>query len=656
MFYVKVAPVRRLPLKLQILDYLAPEHLAPILTPGQLVKIPFMKKEIFGVVTEINPGFANATLDKPEKIKSISSIFLEKPIISAEQLNFLIETAVIYHTPLGFLLKENLPPLQPRKLAKLKLVESNAPTTPGLEADPSSGRRGDRSMSPPARGGEAGGVGAITMSAKPELFIYKTKSEKIDAIKKIIGAGEQTLILVPEVNQIKELEKKFGDSAIVFHGDLSPKIKFERWWQVWRREKKMIIGTRAALFLPFFGLQDIILDDEENPSYKSWDMAPRYHTRDAVLMLSRHHGSTLTLLAHTPSVESYFFAKANVYNLVNKLEKFLNPIPELIDLRDERRGGNYNIFSDQMLETAKNAPTGDWFFYVNRRGSAGYVGCRDCGYVSKCQKCERGLVYHRETNNLQCHYCKISSPMNTHCPSCKGVNVVMYGAGTETVEGDARRMFPDRAIVRLDADTIESYKPNLEDNRPKIYIGTQMAWMLIDWEKLSLMVMVEADSALFIPEYKTTENLFLQIREAQFRLPETAKFLIQTAQIDHVVYNALYNPERFYAPELQTRKQFQYPPFYYLLRVLCGVPNSQDAEMQINQYLKALQTLTKDEKKVIIFGPLQTTPYYQQGKYWQIIVVKLPYEKYKDWTKKISAITPPEFKFDPNPNTLLSLN
>jgi crossover junction endodeoxyribonuclease RuvC len=277
-----VIPAKRMPLSLPFFDYTVSEPDQSRIKIGQLVKIPFRNTEEFGIVYEIDAQ----TPIKTKPLKTISSIVFEQPLLHKQQLDFLTEISDFYHVSLGFLIKTNLPPLQKRKLEKLKSVIAthNITTTP---------------------------VGTIS---KPQLCIYRTPTEKTDTlIKKITEHTDQTLILVPEMSAIKKitdiLPPEIVERLSIITSELNPKELFAAWFAIWSGEKKIIIGTRAALFLPWQNLEHIILDDEGNPNYKSWDMAPRLHTRDAALFLAKNHRAHTTLLSHTPAVETLFFVK-----------------------------------------------------------------------------------------------------------------------------------------------------------------------------------------------------------------------------------------------------------------------------------------------------------------------------------------------------------
>lgn len=651
---IQVIPARRMPLSLPFLDYSVAEEDENNIKIGQLVKIPFRNKEEFGVVLKILPT------EKPSaKTKVVKGIIFSEPILSKEQLNFLVDISEFYHTPLSFLLKGNLIPLQVRKLKKVSSPQRTA--------------------------------SIISKPSKPQVFIHKNEDEKKEIIlKKLAGTNGQSLILVPELTAIKKIANLLPEDilnrAITVSSEMGNKELFAKWLQIWRGEKDVVIGTRTALFLPWFNLKNIILTDEGNANYKSWDMAPRFHTRDAALFLSKHHGAELSLLSHTLSVESYYFAKNKVYTAENNLQMApLNKTTEIVDMKSEWRGGNSSLVSTDVLNELKKIKTGDVVFFLNRRGTAGYVGCRDCGNVLKCPNCKFSLTYHQNKNILNCHYCKFSEPMPVACKNCQGVNVATHGSGTQLAEELIKKITDKiadaRPVIRIDGDeskelaklSIEEAKPRTEPpsgsgTGGKIIICTQLAWPYLNWNKIKLFVFLDADTLLFIPEYKIIENLWQQIRDAQYKLPLESRFLIQTGHPEHLVFTSLYDPDLFYSEQLAERRILGYPPFKYMLKLLTGNQKSAILEKEAAKVLADLSGLTpysslpkgdctgltKGNSGVKLLGPLETSPYYRNGQYWQVILAKIGYENYKQNTKLLLSKVPESWKIDPNPNTLLS--
>lgn len=616
-----IIPAKRGTLRLAMFDYLVPTELEGIIKPGQLVTIPLRSKEEFGVVFAL----AEKGDFDPTRLKSMTAIVNEAPILSHNQLAFLVDMSELYHTSLGYLLKNNLLPLQKRKLKSLI-----APTI---------------SHAP---------VRAIK---KPVLFSYGTVAEKKAYLEKIINPKEQTAIIVAEVHEIERvrnlLPKELQQHCVTMTSDLSVKDSFEAWVQVWRGEKTIIIGTRSALFLPYFDLTNIIIDNEGNDSHKSWDAAPRFHAREGAFLLAKYHGAAVHLIAHTPSVESYYFAKHNVYETATTLlpttdtKKF-----HIRNVRDERRGGNYMHISTDVLEAIQQQ-RGSIFLFCHRRGTMSHVSCRDCGNVLVCPRCTRSLTYHHHTQSLLCHHCGYGQKMILACQKCNGMNIALFGAGTDAIAGQLAKVLTNekRPIITIDQDKEEQKIPEGD----AIYVGTHYAWSSIPWDKIQTMVFVDADTPLFIPEYRLAERLWNEMRDANYLLPDTAELFIQTTHPEHSVFTSLYQPDKFYEIELFDRKVFKYPPYQYLLKIFIGGMSEAKSKADIDKLYLHLEKLTEMAKNCTITKPFALSPLLQKGQFWHAILIKIPYGSYKKYWKQIVAALPETCKVDPNPQSIFSL-
>jgi primosomal protein N' (replication factor Y) len=624
----KVIPAKRIPTSLPALDYIVPDHLKDTITIGQLVRIPFRRSEEYGVVQTLLEQ--NNEVEQ-KKLKPISEIVFNQPVLTKAQLDFIFEISEFYHVSTGFLLKTNLPPLQKRKL---KNTSSTAIFSKQLSPAPH----------------------------KPVLSIFHTVEEKRRDLQSLIQpAPAQTLILIPEIADAQKiaglLTPEINQRSIIISSELTPKELFAAWMEIWRGEKNVIIGTRAALFLPWHNLQQIILDDEGNQNYKSWDMAPRFHTRDAALFLSKHHGAPIHLLAHTPSVETMFFSEKNVYARAGTPIEPIRKPTQIVDMRAQRRLKNFSLLSHDALEEFNSHPTGDIFFFINRRGTVGYVGCQDCGTVLQCPHCNISLTYHQKNNTLNCHYCGWSEPMLSQCKKCAGTNVNMYGAGTQLAEDLVKKIMnaaDTRTIVRIDSD--QDARDKLRLPGEKIIIGTQMAWPHLAWERISLCVFLDADSSLFIPEYKIAEQVWQQLRNAQFNLPSNSSLVIQTDHPEHTLFAHLFDPQTFYAQQIAERRALGYPPFKFLLKLYYGSPDRNAVTTETERMRQYLDDLTKTYPDITIRGPWEALPAYHNGQYWNVLLVKMNYENYKKTTKAITAQLPDAWKIDPNPNSILSFS
>ena len=620
----EVIPARRMPTSLPYFNYSIPEKLETEVRVGQLVKIPLRSGVEFGVIKKIFAG-------EDGKLKQISEIICPSPILSAEQLNFLQDVSEFYKTSLGFLLKQNLLPLQKRKIDAFF-------------------KKGSDNSSEHANPPETDTTG--TMS-RPKLHIYNDQSGKNSIISELLSRSGQILYLVPEIadieNVISTLPTGVLTEIIVINSELSEKELFSAWLDIWQNKKRIVIGTRTAFFLPWHNLTTIIVDDEANLNHKSWDMAPRFHSRDAAFFLARHHNSALHLVSHSPSVESYYFAQNNLFDLSGEICK-TSALPDVMNMNDEKQRQNFGILAEDVKTKISELNNADIFLFINRLGSFGYLACKDCGEAMLCEKCNRALTYLRDKNQFRCNNCQTTHAPILTCPKCHGQNLRTFAIGTQAVENEVRNLFPDRKILRVDsdADNLDS----LKSAEPKIIIGTQFAWSHVDWKRLKMLVLVDFDSALYIPEFKAGEEIWQKLRSALFNLPE-GRVIIQTRKPEHAIFSFLYDPKLFYENELRERKMLKYPPYNFLLKMYYGGRDEQEVEMTAKKAYNSLKDLTTEQFAGTILGPLRLEPYWHKGQYWQAILAKIPYKSYKKDTKLLASMVSDAWKIDPNPISIL---
>lgn len=616
-----VIPAKRGKLSLAFFDYLVPPELTETIKVGQLVRIPLRAKEEWGVVKALVE-----TTPQNFKLKTLLGIDVEAPLLHTKQLAFLEEVGTLYHVSLGFLLKSNLLPLKKRKLSQLK---DHTPVTTLADTPPQ----------------------------KPASYFYNSETDKLTYLRENIPKSGQVLVLVPEVNDVAAMhslvEQLFPGEASLVTSGAGEKEQFTTWVNIWNGTKRLVIGTRGAVFLPYNNLAAVIVDNEGHDGHKSWDMAPRYHAREAALMLARHHGSAIHLITHTPSVETYYFSKHNVYNTASTdIKPFHDKTYSLLTMSAERRGGNTSELSTEVVELLSKNP-GSVFILCHRRGTMSYVSCRDCKTVLTCPNCKRSLTYHRQGGQLRCHHCNHRESMAIACRKCGGMNLALYGIGTDYIAREIRKLLPNdiRPIVVIDQDTEISELPTGN----YIMVGTQLAWRYIEWEKLTAMVIADADTPLFVPEYRTVERLWLQMREALYRLPLGGSLLVQTNHPEHPIFQALPEPALLYSEEIKQRKLLKYPPYRYLLKIGYGHESETVAQEEAAKAYRAINELTKSDPDCTISSPFSYTPPFQKGRYWQAMLIKLPLRAYKKYWKQIVTLLPDTWKVDPNPLTIFSV-
>lgn len=408
----------------------------------------------------------------------------------------------------------------------------------------------------------------------------------IKLIDEYISKGKQVLYLVPEISLttqlIGKLRSYFGDYIGVYHSKYNSQEKYEIWHKTLNKGYSVILGVRSAVFLPFKDLGLIIIDEEHEQTFKQQDPAPRLHARDTAIYLSQAFNAKVVLGTATPSFESYFNALSGKYGLVKVTQRYseVHP-PEIVitDMKDDYlKRKNKGMLSSELYNVMVSAfdEKKQTILFKNRRGFSPYIECETCGWVPKCKNCDISLTYHRHTNNLRCHYCGSKYPMPINCAGCGSTLIKTKGYGTEKVEDDVQLIFPEKGIIRMDHDTTRSRKAfekmihSFERGEADILVGTQMVTKGLDFEKVKIVGILNADQMLNYPDFRATERSFQlmsQVGGRAGRRDDRGKVIIQTFKPQHPIFTFLIHNdyEGFYVKELDERKEFSYPPFTKLI-------------------------------------------------------------------------------------------
>lgn len=421
----------------------------------------------------------------------------------------------------------------------------------------------------------------VTSSGKTEIYIH--------LIRKAIEEHKQVLYLLPEIAltvQIMErLHRVFGDRLGIYHSKYSDAERVEIWQkQLSDQPYDVILGARSAVFLPFKALELVIIDEEHETSFKQQDPAPRYHARSAAIVLAKMYGAKTLLGTATPSMESYYNAQQGKYGLVELKTRYKGiQLPEIqvVDVKDLRRRKMMSgPFSPQLLaavrEALKNGQQA--ILFQNRRGFAPMVECKVCGWVPKCKNCDVSLTLHKSINLLTCHYCGYTYPVPTECPNCGSTEIMGRGFGTEKIEDQIAEIFPEAKIARMDLDTTrtrnayERLIADFSEGRTNLLIGTQMVSKGLDFDKVSVVGILNADSMLNYPDFRAYEHAFMMMAQVSGRAGRKGKrglVILQTKNptlpvIGQVVHN---DYAGLYQGILEERRTFHYPPFFHLINV-----------------------------------------------------------------------------------------
>ena len=422
----------------------------------------------------------------------------------------------------------------------------------------------------------------LTSSGKTEIYIK--------LIEEQLASGKQVLYLLPEIalttQLVGRLRTYFGDKVGVYHSKYSNNERVELWKQVLEQSPKaqIVIGARSALFLPFSNLSLIVVDEEHEQTFKQVDPAPRYHARDAAIVLANAHQAKVLLGSATPSIESYFNAQSAKYGLVEITERYGNvqlPEIELVDLKDsyfrKKMTGHFSEALTEAITTALSLGE-QVILFQNRRGYSPIMECLTCGNVPHCQQCDVSLTYHQHKNQLRCHYCGYAMAKPTQCHSCSSIDLATKGFGTEQIEQELITIFPDAKIGRMDQDTtrgkfgFEKIIDSFKNQEIQILVGTQMLAKGLDFNNVSLVGIMNADTMLYHPDFRAFERSFqmmTQVAGRSGRSEKRGKVVIQTYNPNHNTIQQVTNNDYIgmYKEQLYDRQIYKYPPYFRLIKL-----------------------------------------------------------------------------------------
>ncbi|MCX2720197.1 replication restart helicase PriA [Lentiprolixibacter aurantiacus] len=422
----------------------------------------------------------------------------------------------------------------------------------------------------------------VTSSGKTEIYVNLVQS----ALRK----GKQVLYLLPEIalttQLIARLQQYFGDQLSVYHSRYNAQERVEVWNNVLHQKVKaqLVVGARSALFLPFQDLGLVIVDEEHETSYKQFDPAPRYHARDAAIVLGKFHGSDILLGSATPSLESFHNARTGKYGFARISRRYGNvlmPEIELVDIKDKiRRKRMQGHFSDRLILEIEEAlkDKEQVIIFQNRRGYAPVLECQTCGHCPQCPNCDVSLTYHRTRNQLRCHYCGHNTALHTSCEACGSNTLDTKGFGTEQVEQELKELFPEACIARMDLDTTRgkhAYRniiTSFEEQEIDILVGTQMVTKGLDFRHVKLVGIMNADALLNFPDFRAHERSFQLLTQVAGRAGRTkkrGKVIVQSYNPYHQILKQVSTGdyESMYSEQLYEREQFQYPPTYKVIKI-----------------------------------------------------------------------------------------
>ncbi|WP_249869833.1 primosomal protein N' [Oceanobacillus saliphilus] len=455
-------------------------------------------------------------------------------------------------------------------------------------------------------------IHGVTGSGKTEIYLQ--------AIQNVLNKGKEAIVLVPEISltpqMVKRFKGRFGSNVAVMHSALSAGEKFDEWRRILRKEVKVVVGARSAIFAPFENLGIIIIDEEHETTYKQEDQ-PRYHARDVAIHRGQKNSCPVILGSATPALESYARASKGVYKLSILNERTNGkamPEVEIIDMRNELHAGNRTMFSRTLKDKIQQCLNkGEQIvLMLNRRGYSTFVMCRDCGHVKECPHCDIALTFHKNSNQLKCHYCSYEEKVPVVCPECESDLIRYFGTGTQKVEESLTKLIPEARVVRMDVDTTrrkgshEKLLKQFAERKADILLGTQMIAKGLDFENVTLVGVLSADSMLHLPDFRSSEKTFQLLtqvsgRAGRHELP--GEVIVQTYTPDHysIELASEYNFTDFYKKEMAMRKTFHYPPYFYLALITVSHENNVKAVQTTQQIAQLLMKSVGNN--TVVLGP-----------------------------------------------------
>ncbi|KRM23972.1 primosomal protein N' [Latilactobacillus graminis] len=478
-------------------------------------------------------------------------------------------------------------------------------------------------------------VEGITGSGKTEVYL-----QTIDAV---LQQAKTALMLVPEIaltpQMVKRVKGRFGDQVAVLHSGLSEGEKYDEWRRIERKEASVVVGARSAVFAPLENIGVIIMDEEHEASYKQ-DESPRYHARDVAIWRSQYHHCPVILGSATPSLESRARAQKGVYQLLRLTQRInQQPLPavELVDMRVAMKQQASSNFSPALLDALKDRlQKGEQsVLLLNRRGFSSFIMCRDCGFVLQCPNCDISLTLHMDTHSMKCHYCGHEEAIPRTCPNCQSRQIRYFGTGTQKVEAELQELIPTARILRMDVDTTRKKGAHAKllkrfgDHDADILLGTQMIAKGLDFPDVTLVGVINADTALGLPDFRASERTFqllTQVSGRAGRADKTGAVIVQSFNPENyaIQFAKQHDYEGFYQYEMAVRHRGGYPPYYFTVQLTISHPEEALAAKKSFQIARQLRPVLSDQ--AIVLGPTPKSIARINNRYFYQIVIKYKQE------------------------------
>ncbi|MGB2706210.1 MAG: primosomal protein N' [Candidatus Omnitrophota bacterium] len=610
--------------------YRIPRKMQGKVEPGKRVWIEFGKRKIVGYVV----GLAASTGVKD--VKPIKEVIDESPVISAGMRELCGWIKDTYLCSLGQAMDATIPGVLKKGKVSVRpraITEEKLPPTPSgplpLTGEQQEALRNvlfkiDREDY------KAFLLHGITASGKTEVYLQ--------AIEKVLGKGKTSIVLVPEIaltpQTVERFTSRFGNLVAVVHSALLGSTRYREWKRILDGTARIVVGARSAVFSPVKNLGLIIVDEEHETSYKQEDV-PRYHARDVALMRGKLSNCPVILGSATPSLESYYLAnkeRIELVKLTKRIDERSLPKVKIVDMRMELATRKKIVMFSRMLTDSIQrslSKNGQVMIFLNRRGFSTYVNCKRCGLVLKCKRCDSVLVYHYMSKSMVCHYCNFRIPPPNVCPQCRSSYMKYFGIGTEKVESEVARLFPGARIARMDTDATskrgshEAILGEFKKHNIDILVGTQMIAKGLDFPRVTLVGVVNADVTLNLPDFRASErtfNLLTQVAGRAGRGEEGGEVILQTYAPDHyaILCASKHDYEKFYREEIKSRRELSFPPFTHIVRLTLRSRNEKRTVDAANNLKKFLEEKLKG---IEIIGPAPSPVSRVRGYYrWNVLL------------------------------------
>jgi len=631
----EIIPAIKLPRQFKYFDYLIPEKLDGNIKIGQIVQIPFRGKKIEGVVY----NFKKESKTPKKKLKSILRIYLEKPVFDKKDIELIKWFAHYYFVSWGLALKQFIPEI-PQKKSQIKEPKIDAIYFPYPKINISKKTK-------------------IFYSNKGvSFFQYQNIEKKLELllyiVKKNIKLGKQTLILSSTLIETAKLNnffvQYFNKEISLLLNNLPKGTFYNGWLNILENKKKIILGTRSAIFAPLKNIGTIIFNEEFSENFKQEEPNPRYDARSLALQINKLKDIQVIFSGSIPRLETFYQIKNKNISPVF-LKKIDVKSLEIVNLKDEMRGGNYSLISEKLEQNIKTNlhRKKQVILFLNRKGGSTYISCKDCGYVFLCPNCKLPLVEHN--NFLKCHHCNKIYPLPLNCPKCRGINLNFSGKGTQKIELDIKKRFPQVKYLRLDKDTNLKNLTKDSIKKAEIIIGTKFMWQFLDWQNIGLIGILNFDNLISYVDFRAKEKQyqFLANLSSQFK----DKIIIQTYSIDNSIFNYIKNGDwqEFYNQKLKIRKTFFYPPYSHLIKLIYQNINEGIAKREVMRIYTLLRNKFKDKKGIDISQPNQYFAIKLRNRYRWNLVIKVKKESWEN-VPELLKIMPADWLIDIDPQNL----